>query len=80
MNKDQVVDKLMTVPQRELAVAVYNMHKDQYGAGGHHVLRYSVPELVSWILAHYEWSEKDEQWLSKTPLDDILNFVEETVH
>jgi hypothetical protein len=79
VNKDQAINKLMTVPQVVLAEQVYYMHKDQYGAKGHHVMKYSVPELVSWILSHYEWNDEHQIWNTKFPLDDET-FIEETVH
>jgi hypothetical protein len=78
VNKDQAINKLMTVPQVELAEKVYYMYKDQYGANGHHVMKYSVPELVSWILYHYEWNDEHQIWNTKFPLDN--EFIEETVH
>lgn len=70
MTKDEAVDNLMHSKQASLAETCYELHKDQYGVKGHHLMDKSVPELVSWILTHYEWDASNERWKNKVPFSD----------
>jgi hypothetical protein len=69
MTKDEAVDSLVHSGQANLAETCYELHKDQYGVKGRHLMDKSVPELVSWILTHYEWNSEKSRWESKEPLD-----------
>lgn len=70
MTKDEAVDKMMHSDRTILAETCYELHKDQYGVSGHHLMEKSVSELVSWLLAHYEWDGTNERWESKVPFSD----------
>lgn len=62
MTKDQVVDHMMRSRYEDLVETVYYSHKDQYGTKGHHLLKASKEELVSWWLSHYTWKYEDQRW------------------
>lgn len=79
MNKDQAIDNLMYSDHKSLAETVYFMYKDQYGHKAHHMFHYTIPELASWIVSHYDWDERNQMWASKVPLDEDLNLVLETI-
>ena len=70
LTKDTAVDKLMHSSQVDIAEMCYYMHKDQYGSKGHHLLKKSVPELVSWIINHYSFNEKDQCWETIIPFEE----------
>ena len=70
LTKDQAIDKLVHMNQSNLAELVYYSHKDQYGIKGHHLLNYSVAELVSWWISHYDWDEKNQYWNTLIPFDN----------
>ncbi len=69
LTKDTAVDRLMHIPQEKLAEMCYYMHKDQHGIKGHHLLEKSVPDLVSWIITHYSFNEKDQSWETIIPFE-----------
>lgn len=70
LTKDTAVDRLMHIPQEELAEMCYYMHKDQYGVKGYHLMERSVPDLVSWIITHYSYNEHEHLWETKVPFDN----------
>ena len=70
LTKDQVVDKLMHSNVDSLREMCYYAHKDHYGIKGHHLLNYSVPELVSWWISHYDWNENHQYWDTLIPFDN----------
>lgn len=73
LDKDAAVDRLMSCDQETLAETAYYMYEDQYGSKGRHLLKYTVPEIVSWILSHYEWSYEAQCWETKIPFDDDID-------
>jgi hypothetical protein len=77
--KDQIVDRMMHANVDDLRESCYFAHKDQYGIKGHHLLKYTVAQLVSWWISHYEWDEKGQLWTTITPFDneDYANRVQE---
>lgn len=70
MNKDHAVDKLMHSDRNGLAETCCGMHKDQYGVKGRHMTNWTVAQLVSWIVSHYDWNEKGQYWQSNVPFDN----------
>ena len=71
LTKDQAVDRLVHIPRDDLIELCYYAHKDQYGVKGRHLLDYSVPDLVSWYIVHYDWNEKGQYWESIQPFEDV---------
>lgn len=74
---DSMVDRLMHIPQEELAEMCCAAHEDQYGFKGRHLLRHTVPELVSWWVSHYFWNEETQCWESVSPVEDEEDWYEE---
>lgn len=70
LTKDTAVDKLMHIPQENLAELCYYSHKDQYGIKGIHLLDKSVPELVSWYITHYTFNEQYQCWETIIPFEE----------
>jgi hypothetical protein len=79
MNKDQAVDQLMYADQRALASATALMYEEQYDGEPDFLFNYTVPQLVSWILYHYDWDLDAQCWTSIVPHDadqemEVCNF------
>lgn len=70
LDKDQVVDKLMHSDIDILREMCYFSYKDQYGTKGQHLLKYTVSQLISWWISHYDWNEKDQVWETIFPFDN----------
>lgn len=69
MNEAEMLLSLYSSNRDDLAEICYNLHKDQYGTKGYHLTRYSIEELVGWMITHYYFDEKTQCWNSKFPLD-----------
>lgn len=69
--KDQAVDRMMHSNVDSLRETCYYAHKDHYGIKGHHMMNYTVAQLVSWWLSHYDWNEERQCW--DTTFDDELD-------
>jgi hypothetical protein len=70
LTKDTAVDKLMHIPHQELIDLCQHMYIDQYGYKNSNMTNMSVPELVSWIITHYEFD------VDKQALKTIVPFEE----
>lgn len=70
LTADQALDHMMHQSQEDLYHMCYEAHKDFYGTKGRHMYQYSVPELVSWWVSHYEWNEADQYWDTKISFED----------
>jgi hypothetical protein len=70
LTKDQAIDKLVHLGQKDLAELVYYAHKDQYGIKDHKHLSKSVPELVSWYITHYTFNETFQCWETIIPFEE----------
>lgn len=69
ITSDSMVDRLMHIPQEELAEMCCEAHKDQYGFKGRHLLRHTVPELVSWWVINFFWDEVSQEWRKYSSLN-----------
>lgn len=70
---DNVIDEMMTsneAQRLDLADSLCESHKDFYGCKGRHLLNYSVAELVSWMLAHFDWDMPNQRWEFKPGMVD----------
>jgi hypothetical protein len=90
-HKDEAVDQLMATPKEILASTVQFMHQNVYGTeGAANIMAFSVPELVSWVLSHYEWDFKEQAWAPMTgeetedlfagPVIELPTEVERVLH
>ena len=65
MNEAEMLMSLYSSDRDALAETCYYLHKDQYGTKGHHLLRYTLEELVGWLITHYRYDVKEQCWMSK---------------
>lgn len=62
---DQALDDLMHGDIEDLRASCYYFHEDLYGTKGTHLINYSYAELANWIVSHYKWDEKIQEWVYK---------------
>jgi hypothetical protein len=71
MTRDTAIDRLMHIPQAKLYEICFYGHKDQYGTKGYHMSKYTVPELVSWFILHYNFNEAAQTWETIIPFEPL---------
>lgn len=71
LTQDEVIDRMVHMSRDDLYEIVYGAYKDQYGTRPTHMSDWSVPDLVSWYIIHYEWNEQHQMWESAIPFEEV---------
>lgn len=69
LTKDTAVDKMMYCDRVSLRKLVQDEYQKIYGFRNLSFYKLTVPELVSWILYHYDFDETSQEWVLKENAD-----------
>lgn len=72
VSKQDAVKELNSMGYGELVSLVAKLHIEQYGIEPDPNVVLEHQDLVSWILNHYEWNQKDTRWKSKRYIIDAI--------